>query len=199
MAKINKNNSELLEQAKRGKLSPNEIDYVAQQLVENTDNRYTLIHILGRAEAIKYRNLIEPFLHYPDDPLVSEIALKSLCTYWGLSEQYVDELKMFIKGVEWDDFDDVRMAAISISGEYLRSASNAELLHTLIDVFENLETSTLLKSAENPELIRSCAYSAIARAMGREYDQIPNTTKISQQMQQNTLDLLLIEQAKHLK
>lgn len=196
MGKVNKSFSELLEIAKWGKLAPDEIDYVAQQLLESNDDLYDLIYILGRAEAVQYRNLIEPFLDHPEDPMISKIALKSLCTYWDLTGEYLDELKMFINGVDWDDFDDVRLSAIGIAGEYLRSTSNPELLHILINLFENLGTSTLLKNAENPELVRSCAYYAIARAMGKEYNQIPNTDKIMQQMQQNSLDLSLIQEAK---
>ncbi len=193
-----KNYNELLEEEKSRKISQDELKHVAQQLNENSESKYTLIHILGRAKAIHYRNLIEPFLNYPDDPLVSKIALQCLCTYWDLTNEYIEELKMFINGVDWDDFDDVRLTAISISGEYLRSTSNVELLHTLVDVFENLENSTQIKSAENPELVRSCVYYAIARAMGKNYDEIPNTDKIINQMQINSLDLSLIEQAKYL-
>ncbi|MBA2367848.1 MAG: hypothetical protein H0V82_02350 [Candidatus Protochlamydia sp.] len=198
MAKMNKNYNELLEEAKLGKISTNEINYVAQKLNEKSESNYTLIHILGKAKAIQYRNLIEPFLNYPDDPLVSKIALQCLCTYWDLTNEFSEELKIFIRGEDWDDFDDVRLTAIGISGEYLRSTSNKDLLHVLVDVFENLETSPLIKRAENPELVRSCAYYAIARALGKNYDQIPNTDKIINQLQRNSLDLSLIEQAKNL-
>lgn len=196
MARVNKSFDELLEEAKWGKITSNEIDYVAEQLQENHDELYTLIYILGRAEAVRCKKLIEPFLNHPDDPMVSKIALQSLCTYWDLTEEYLDELKMFINGVEWDDFDDVRIQAISIAGEYLRSAKNPELLQTLIDLFENIETSPDLKNAENPELVRSCAYLAIGRAMGREYNQMPDTDEIMEQLQQNSLDLTLIQDAK---
>lgn len=196
MSQVNKSLNELLEQAKWGKITPIEIDYVAQQISENSDALYTLIHILGRAEAIKYRSKIEPFLDYPENPLISQIALKSLCTYWGLTEEYLEELKMFINGVEWDDFDDVRISAIGIAGEYLRLSLDPDLLHTLINLFENLKTNTLINNADNTQLVRSCAYYAIARAMGKDYDQIPNTKKIMEQLQQDSLDLFLIREAK---
>ena len=180
----------LLEEAKWGKLSSEEIDYVAKAINEHqndTRKLYTLIHILGRAKALKYKNLVESFLNYPDDPLVSQIALESLCSYWELTKDYIDELTAFLKGVDWDDFDDVRLHAISISGEYLRSSFNADLARALLALFDN--PSFLTRQPENNELIQCAAYRAIARVSGRDYNQIPSIDKIGEQLTNHTLDL----------
>lgn len=194
------NYSDLLESAKSRKISRSEIDEVAKKISEisKEDSRllYTLIHILGRAEAIKYKKLIEPFLYYPSNPNIAKITLQSLCTYWDLTAEYLDDVKMFIQGVEWDDLDDVRIVAISIAGEFLRKTPNKELLALLVDVFEG--NNDEIKPAENAALIQSCAYSAIARAMGKDYNQIPGSAFIEKQLQKGTLDLSIIQQAKQL-
>lgn len=196
---INLNN--LLEAAKEGTISKIDIDAVAKKINEigkgQDRSLYTLIHILGRAKAIGYQKLIEPFLIYPNNPNISKITLQSLCTYWNLTPQYLDELKMFIQGAEWDDFDDVRLIAISIAGEFLRTNNDKELLNLLIALFENQENSQI-RPAENTLLIQSCAYSAISRAMGINYNQIPSIDDIEKKISNQTLDLSVVEQAKKL-
>lgn len=174
-----------MEEAKNGTLAPDKIDYVAQQLFSSKHNLYTIIHILGRAKAIRYKVLIEPFLYYPDEPMVAKITLQTLCTYWDLTRDYLDQVKMFLRGVAWDNHNDVLVIAISIAGEYLRSTKDAELCQCLVYIFEN--------SAEH---LKSFAYYALARASGKHYNQIPNTEDILDQLQENSLDLSIIEQAK---
>lgn len=195
------NLNDLLEAAKEGRISKIDIDEVAKKIKEIKKDQdrslYTLIHILGRAKAIEYQKLIEPFLIYPNNPNISKITLQSLCTYWNLTSQYLDELKMFIQGVEWDDLDDVRLIAISIAGEYLRMNTDKELLNLLLALFENQENN-IVRAAENTLLIQSCAYSAIARAMGRNYNQISSINDIEKKITNQTLDLSLVEQAKKL-
>lgn len=196
------NLTDLLEAAKEGTITKNDIAGVAKKIKEISKDQdrslYSLIHIMGRAKATEYQKLIEPFLIYPDNPNISKITLQSLCTYWNLTPKYLDELKMFIQGAAWDDFDDVRLVALSIAGEFLRTNHEKELLSLLIALFENQENNQV-RPPENPLLIQSCAYYAIARAMGKDYNQIPSIDDIEEKISNQTLDLSVVEQAKKLR
>ena len=164
--------NELLEEAKWGKLTKDEVDYVVHRIKSSTpeeedDDIYTLLRILGKSGNKQYRKLVEEFLYYPTFPMVSSIALRTLCTYWGYAQDYLNELKVFIKGVEWDD-GQVRLIAISTTGEFLRNHPEKELLQLLIDslIVENKEEN------ESIELYRDAAYEALARAVGEEWSDL---------------------------
>jgi hypothetical protein len=167
-----RNLDELLEEAKWGKLTDKELAYVVQEIKATTPDDdadlYTLIHILGKADATEHKQLLEGFLDYPSDPMISSIALAALCNYWGYANEYLDQIKMFIKGAEWDPDNDVRLIAISCAGQYLKEASDKELLQQLLALYEN---------AEEDELCREAAYEAIALAMGQTWDEILNQAK----------------------
>ena len=171
---------DLLRKAKNYTITKEEFDYVVQRIkastLDNEDpNLYTLIHILGAAsigppdgsdtevpmdEILKCRKLVESFLHYSKDPMVSKIALQVLCSYWGDTKDYIQEIKDFAKGVDWDFDEDVRMLAISEMGEQVRGTRDKQLLKILIQIFENPQ--------EN-EIIQECVYTALARAGGQEW------------------------------
>ncbi|HUD01899.1 MAG TPA: hypothetical protein VMR37_06195 [Rhabdochlamydiaceae bacterium] len=164
-----KNLDELLEEAKWGKLTEKEIASVAEKIKaagpDEDSDLYTLIHILGRAEATQYKKLVEKFLYYPTSPIISSIALKTLCNYWGSAHEYLDKIKSFIKGVEWDPDNDVRLIALSCAGQYLKESQDKELLQLLLSTYEN---------EEEDELCREAAYEAIALAMGQTWNEILN-------------------------
>lgn len=200
MNESTKNIQELLEQAKWGKLSLKEIDYVVEKIkkISTQDDQllYTLIHILGQSQAKKHRELLENFLYYPNDPNISKITLKTLCNYWDLTSDYLNEIFNFIKGVDWDVNEDLRLLAIGIAGEYLRTVLDKKLLNLLVELFDNLGYSKIIKDSEDRALIQSSAYQAISRAVGREYNEIPGISKILELFEQGKLDLSVIEQAR---
>ena len=68
---------ELLRRARRGELSPAELETVAAQLRDRstTVDRFTLLHILGEAGDESYRGLIEHYLGSHDDPMLARLAL----------------------------------------------------------------------------------------------------------------------------
>lgn len=161
---------ELLEEAKWGKLSSEELDYVAARIKASSPEHedaelYRLIYILGRANASHYKNLVESFLFYPQDPMISKISLQVLCDCWAMEGRYLSELKKFVKGVDWDADEDVRIIAISSSGEYLRENHDKDLLTILVNIFEN---------SEENEVIQECVYSALARASRQEWNDLLN-------------------------
>jgi len=183
---------DLLEEAKTGTLTDEEISYIVEKIknhqkgIDVKEDLYTLIYAIGIADCIaipgktyspargtEYRDIIESFLNYPNDPSVASIALKSLCTYWRYTESYLDEIKYFIKGVDWDEHDDVFLASVRIAGEYLRESNdkNQELLELLIEKWEENEKKDI--SSTKTEAV----YEALARASGQQWSQVLSSKK----------------------
>jgi hypothetical protein len=162
--------AELLDRAKWAHLSRAEIDQVARELQSESPatDRYTLLHILGRAGAVAHRRLVERFLESASDPMLAQMAMHILCNYWDMSDQYLDELIRFVRGVPWDVDGDVRRTALSDAGEYLRSHEDPRLLHAIVQVFEN---------ATEGQGMREAAYIALARAAGRDWQALPSAAR----------------------
>lgn len=162
-----RNLAALLDEAKWGKLTNEEIAYVVQKLESckpgDDDNLYTLIHILGKAHAKQYKRKIESFLYYPSYSMITKIALQTLCCFWGYYQEYLTEIKKFMRGVEWDDEEQIRIIAISSAGQSLSLSYDHELLQLLIQIFEN---------EKEEESIREMAYFALATAMGQSSREI---------------------------
>ena len=167
-----RNLDELLDEAKWGKLANDEIAYVVEQIKAtspgNDDDLYTLIHILGRAGATQYKNMIEKFLHYPSNSLISAIALRTLCTYWGFEEEYLEPMKQFIQGVDWDTDRDLQMYAIGCAGQYLKDVKDKDLLKLILDVYQN---------ENEDQFSRETAYEAIAFATGQTWEDLDQGPK----------------------
>lgn len=162
------NYDELLQRAKWGAgLTREELNHVASQLTSQSPkaNRYTLLHILGAGGDEQYRQLIESFLNYKDDTMLAKLALQILCGFWGDTDRYRDYVLKFLKGVEWDDDDDCRLIAISAAGEYLRKTADPDLLRELLRIFYD---------EEDWPSVREGAYSALARAVGMEWGDLPS-------------------------
>lgn len=180
-----RNLDDLLDEAKTGTLTEEELSYIAGKIkkhnpdCDDDDDLYTLIYALGIADCIdtpdniyaqprgtKYRKLVEDFLYYPNDPSIASIALKTLCDYWGYTKDYLNEIKKFIKGVDWDKDGDVTLTAISIAGEYLRTAEkkDKELFQLLINIWEKYSKKDMA------DVMAESAYEALARAAGQEWN-----------------------------
>lgn len=167
---MNNSYDDLLARAKRGKLTAQEISAVVGELQrpDSSKDRYTLLHILGRSGATAYRRLVEQFLECREEPMLARLALKILCDYWTGTAQYIPKILGFLRGLDGDEESDVRQIAISIVGEYLRNNPEPEFLRELIHIFGN---------EENEQTIREDAYIALARAMGRDWNQLPSSAK----------------------
>jgi len=179
--------NELLQRAKWGTLSQGELAQVAAALHEPDPqvDRYTLLHILGRAGDRSYRSLVERFLHDQDDPMIARLALQILCSFWGETGRYLEEVLQFIQWVPWDDEEYIRLVAISAAGEYLRVHTEPRVLRALIRIFEN---------EEEDHLTRQGAYRALARAVRRDWDQLPAATRLLDLTTQS--DPLILQLAK---
>lgn len=165
------NDSELLERAKIGTISDLEVARVANALgsQEAGHDEYTLIHVLGCAGAVRYEALIAEYLECRDDPMLAQIALQTLCLFWGKSRTYRDHVERFALGNAWDEDEDVRLLAITIVGEMLREEFDASLLQLLMRIFSDVRQS---------EFARQSAYFAIARASGKEWSELPPESRL---------------------
>lgn len=186
---------DLLQEARHGSLTDVELEYVANRIKyfdpdkedddtlcdllliieesdvsSNPENRYT------KPRAIKYRHLIEPFLEYPRFNYVSAMALRILCqSVWGFTEDYLDVIKKFIQGVEWDD-GDCAICAMSSAGEYLNKKTDEDLSQ------KDIELAQLLKSVmdDSTHQFTDCGYRAFARAIKVPWEELvsfPNHIK----------------------
>ncbi len=158
---------EILERSRQGPLSRQEADEVASELQKRDPNipRITLLHILSQMRDLTYLGLVEQFLYSEEDPMLTRLALKILCAEWGLTPRYVDQVLIFMRPVPWDEAGYIRQLAISIAGEYLRRHQNAPLLQELARIFAD---------AKPGDIILEDTYFALARAVGREWSQIPS-------------------------
>jgi hypothetical protein len=151
-------------------LSGSELESVADEL-HSTDtkaDRFTLLEILGRSGATSYRSLVETYLDSSNDPMLASLALRVLCFYWDLTPHYIDQILQFLDGVFWDTGKDCKLTAINIAGEHLRDHLSKELLGRLLDIF---------RTETEDKLIREATYSALARAMGKGYNEIPSAAR----------------------
>ena len=200
---------ELAHEAKWGEISKDEITYVAQRLKnfkpgEDSDVLLaTLIYILGFSWASEYRDLVEPFLCYRKYDWVCCRALKALCTCWGLTENYLEIIKMYIRGADWDESDDIRIIAMSIAGAFLREKFDRELLQLLVDIFEGLgEIEGIHETCEEArDLLKGCAYEVLSRAVGEDWDDIlegEEVVKLMANGQLSFLDLPVMQKAHQL-
>jgi hypothetical protein len=161
------NLEEMLDRAKRGEVTKQELEQIAQQLESGSTGKdtYTLLHIIGRSFAVQYEGLVATFLNRTDNPMLVRLALQILCHMFGKYSEYRNYIWTLADHSEWDSEEDARLMALSCAGAYLRMSEDAQLLSKLVTIFEN--------SAED-QLVRETAYMALGRAVGREWRDLPS-------------------------
>jgi hypothetical protein len=193
----------LLQKSTWEDLSEEEISYVVNRIKNNqgeddVDLSWS-IDILGRTNAVQYRDLVEEYLYYPDEEFVAASALRALCRM-DLAGEYLDKIKLFIGGAYWDETEDVRLIAISRAGEYLRDHFDKELLILLLDFFEKLgETESIIEMDKGDRpFLKTCAYHALARAMGQDWFEIQDQDDVEKMIKEkkfDQIDLTVIQKA----
>jgi hypothetical protein len=161
---------DLVRRANEGAVTSKESDRVAAILSadEGGNHTYRLLYVIGESGALPHEQLVASFLEYRKDPFVARLALEILCSFWHLTDRYVDQVERFLKGVEWDDEGDVRQIAITSAGEFLRDRRHSELLKALL----------ALGSPQNEDALeRRIAVEAIARALGEPLGETINADK----------------------
>lgn len=161
---IIRNPDDVVRRAKTGGLSNYDLENIALTLRSpDVDERhvYQLLYALARAGNREYEDLIAGYLDYRRDPQVAALAVSSLCTQWGLTRRYRDHVVAALRGLEWDAMDEVRQAASTAAGEYLRLAEDCEILRELIN----------LAQGDWEDLDRRFAIEALARSLGESHSQ----------------------------
>ena len=155
----------LRERAKNNFITSRELSELAHVLEEPVDetDKFEIIWALGKVRAVKYAHLIEQFLEGPD-PELAGLALRVLCTDWGMTSRYTDVVLQLMRGVDWDIDETCQRPAISIAGAYLKDTFHLEFLRELIRIFED-ETDD----------VRTYAYYALCEATGYELNRLPFT------------------------
>lgn len=173
---------DLLDEAKYGELTTEELIYVVEKIKaskpgDNT-NLYGLLLILEWAGATQYRELVEHFLYYPSNPMVSGMALKVFFKYWrDDAQRYLHEIKAFIKGVPWDNDDDLRLTAMHCT-EKFKKKPEKELFQLVLNLYETSNT-TLLKAGRKRTCERTDAkfwlqvsFTQLAIAIGKGWNDL---------------------------
>jgi hypothetical protein len=154
-----------------GSVAPGDLDAVRAELTAPSTrfSRYTLLHIVGRGCGPERSDLVETFLTRQVDPPLVGLALRILCDWWSLADRYVDRMAEIAAGMDWDEDDEARLVGISLLGEYLRGHEDRHLLDLLLH--------TANREADS-DVVRGAAVAALARALGREYAEMPSAARI---------------------
>jgi hypothetical protein len=162
------NTNELIRKASNGTITPQEVANVANALESGTGDEYRCLLILGRANAVRYRQLVERYLDRRDDPMLARLSLQVLCRYWGLASDYSEVLQKFIQKVDWDSEDDVRIMAISCCESIVAQKEHVDLLRLLY---------TIVCDPQEDSIAREAAYSALAISTGKAPSELPSPAR----------------------
>ena len=151
-------------EAERGSLTDEELEYVATMLkdfdpkectyeflgsmlniIRLSDRKAVLEGKMKQPRAIKYKSIIERYLYFPQKSYYSSRALGILCQKtWNFTEEYLDTVVSFLKGVKWDFFKTCYAVSYMILGEYLLEKQQSgftqkeeELLKLVEEVSQN--------------------------------------------------------------
>lgn len=149
-------------------VTDHEVKTAVELIQSGSGELYENLLTIGRGSEYSYRSVVERYLDYPQDPMVTRLAVQILCRYWGLTHEYVDRLEGFIKGVSWDDDGDIRTMAISCCDRLIAQPKYKNILKMIIDIFE---------SSEETQVDRQAAYEALAIAFGVNINDIPSPAR----------------------
>jgi hypothetical protein len=149
-----------------------------EEQVDELDDIYAHLKVLGKAKLQNYRYLLERYLD-SKDPFIVSMVLETLCLEWEDSASCLERVVRFAVGVGWDEEEDVRLTAIKVMGEHLRTPvseivakgegvlppAETHVIELLISVFED-DTSE--------QWTRQGAYYALLRAKGVDWENIPS-------------------------
>jgi hypothetical protein len=101
---------------------------------ETKYDRYLLLYVLGLAHRLEYRSCVERFLDGSAGGEVAGFALKILCDWWSLADEYHETISRFVEGVDWDTHADAQQFAVAVAGPYARDRADKELVALLLRV-----------------------------------------------------------------
>lgn len=100
-----------------------------------------IMEYAGAADFRRVEGALGQFLGGPNSWLARK-ALTILCESWGLTSEYGEQLRTFMRGVPWDDRSMCQAEAIRLAGEYLTAKhrllerDDLQLLEELIQTYE---------------------------------------------------------------
>ncbi len=161
------------------------IDAVALGRLPSVDQVYSYLVVLGKLGNREYRRILERYLE-AEDCLTVSLILDTLCTDWGLTDEYLEHVLKFALRVTWDEDSDVQESAIKILGEYLAEnfdpSQPAKMKH--YRVLELLYSIFLDDTAG--DYTRQVAYCALLRSMQVPLEQLPGECTILELSEDST-------------
>ena len=154
----------IVQKASNGSLTKAELKEVHSALKSGKYDDYSLLLVIGRSGAREYIRDVECYLNNLADPFLTRLALQILCEYWGMATRYEKEIEEFIKKIDWDEDDAVRLMAIACVVPLYKEKENIDLLRLVYDVF---------KDNSEREIVRCAAYETLALISGKSVYELP--------------------------
>jgi hypothetical protein len=158
----------LLELAKQGEAPVADTDRVAALLADDRHGMesYRQLFVVGLAGLDRHRELVESYFVDTTDAEKSALALRTACRTRRDALRYRSVIEQFLAKHAWDELGRARSSAIGCAGELLRVDESPVLLEALLKIFDD-------ETEEKEE--RRHAYTALCRAMGKDWRDIPST------------------------
>jgi len=153
----------LILKAKKNELNKKEIEYIKNKALEENNDLYHYLYMLGISKKYEYEYIFEKHLKNYEKPEIIKISLQTLCRFWNKTDKYINYVLEYYKQNDWDDFGDTRLMAISILGDYLHTKKKLDDQDKL--VIKNLLIN--FNNADNDETLRRSCYEALVSASGK--------------------------------
>jgi ribosomal protein S18 acetylase RimI-like enzyme len=95
---------------------------------ETKYDRYLLLYVLGLAHRVEYRLCVERVLDGSAGAEIAGFALKILCDWWGLADEYDEAIRRLVEGVDWDTHADAQQFALAVAAPYARDRIDRDLM-----------------------------------------------------------------------
>ena len=155
----------LVQKASTGRITRAEVEQIASDFSKR-EQLYSRTYAIGRSMFPEFIPVLKELAEQELDFDAAGMALNFLIIYHG-QHDLIPNLIAAIDGKEEDFLDQLRRAAISTAGEFLRENQNAKLLRSI-----------LVALKEHPKsYIRERAYRALLRASGVEHKDMPNPAR----------------------
>lgn len=149
------------------------------------DDVYSAIIVLGKAQAFRFRQVLERLLDSRDALTVSK-TLEVLTEEWKEIDEYLERVVQFALGCPWDKEHEVRQTALRILGDYLGQTQDRQKSRKRVGRKKNGAlrrelVRLLLKNFEDPRkdpLTRQVAYVALCRSLGKDPTELPSEQRL---------------------
>ncbi len=138
----------------QGGPSQEDLDWAVATLQGEADTltKEGLIRALGYATYRRepYTQVVEAFLTGPDVKLACS-AMRVLCRYWELTDQYITQLCEFIKGVSWDVNGNCAENAMFHAQDFMMLTGQVRRIEEAYPRYEPCLMKALIETCENTD------------------------------------------------